>query len=475
MVHLNIWKKEKKEMKKKLILILSLALLCVSLFTLSVSAECVTYELVDNLDNLSTESDTEILTYLDKLVVSSEDDNSFTCYMLMDSGSSIHLLITITDIEAFQKLYANMSYNEFVTLAQDNICSSSSYNYSCLPEEAFDYFLNYGKEDSTSNGMQDFSTQLKQLYTDYEYECKSNGTSVTAEGFHDYVENSLYSEEFKEAYKTYGAQEVLSGMYSAGASSQSGSSGSTGGSNEDVGSGQNGSPNISDEELTEGESMVETPACPLCNPDSTCDHYIMGYQQGFHDALLSDLNKDNLQQAFDQGYTYSNSEDFQTTINVAKQESIEEFKQSEEYNKALQDNLEEWQSSEEFSQIIDSTIEESVNDYKTSEEYNTILNAQYSAGVQAGYDSGYSEAAELVYDKGVLAGMAQYQSSAEYQNSMQGFYNDGYFDGYDKGHADGKNVPNVTGLVLLIISIIGAVILFAVVSRKIKKKKRGSK
>ena len=111
-------------MKKKLILILSLALLCVSLFTLSVSAECVTYELVDNLDNLSTESDTEILTYLDKLVVSSEDDNSFTCYMLMDSGSSIHLLITITDIEAFQKLYANMSYNEFVTLAQDNICSS---------------------------------------------------------------------------------------------------------------------------------------------------------------------------------------------------------------------------------------------------------------------------------------------------------------------------------------------------------------
>lgn len=346
-----------------------------------------------------------------------------------------------------------------------------------LNESFFNKVYNYKPvtHDDVNAGMNKFSNELKQLFSEYEYECKIYGTSVTAEGFDQHVEKSRYSDEFKEAYKSYGAQQVLSSMYSAGANSQSGSSGSTGGSNEDVGSGQNGSPNLSDDELTEGESMAEIPGCSVCNMSGTCEHFIAGYQQGFHDALLSDLNKDNLQQAFDQGYTYSNSEDFQTTINVAKQESIEEYKQSDEYNKALQDNLEQWQSSEEFSQIIDSTIEESVNDFKMSEEYNATLDAQYNAGVQSGYNSGYSEAAELVYDKGVLAGMAQYQSSAEYQNSMQGFYNDGYFDGYDKGHADGKSVPNVTGLILLIISIIGAVILFAVVSKKIKKKKRGSK
>ncbi|MBQ7906813.1 MAG: hypothetical protein IJ309_02435 [Clostridia bacterium] len=474
-------------MKKKLILILSLVALMSCIFVVSVSAEFVFY----SPEELPTSSSS---VYGNYYTHNCSYDHHVFDYMVNEIGLIKSYAVDIEQFKEFVVYYNVNSYDDFNTAfstiiqaCSDGGCDNAQsyyegiYNMSTMPEDVYVYFNSYIYGVDTK--IRDYHANLQLEFVQYSNLCDTNSEDITVEGFSTYLK-----ENKAELYFEFSSdiESLFNSFYSAGASSSS--SGSTG-------SGSNGSPNISDEELgTYTGDATERP-CPVTGDgvhDSAsgaygCEHFQNGYAMGFDDGLRSEQNQSNLQQAFDQGYQYANSEDFNTTVQNRIEESrdthIEEYKSSTEFTEYLLS--EEFTSSENHTKVVAQycNTEEHINmllenqnigveNFKKSQAYLDILLAERLAGKDDGYDLGYEEGLTLGLERGKLDGYALFRESDMFKDTLNQWYQDGYYAGASDASDDG---PSIVGLISVIVVIAGILIAAALISLNAKKRKAGKR
>lgn len=479
-------------MKKKFILILSLVALLSCIFVVSASAEFVFY----SPDGLPTSSANVYGNYYTHNC--SHEHHGFD-YFVNGVDTLKTYAVDIDQFKTFVAYYNVINYDSFTTAfgsLYEEVCtiggcdSTSSapwydglYDMSMMPEDVFNYFLNYIHSIDTT--VRDYHSDLNLEFAEYRDLCNSNSEEITVEGFSSYLQenNPLLDSDWDG-----NLENLLSYFYSAGVSSSTSSGESSGGSSGS--SGSDGSPNIPDDELgTFTGDFVGAGAngCTICGGGSDslgCQHYQNGYAEGYDDALRSDTNKSNFQKAFDQGYYYANSEDFSTTIQNRIEESkdshIFEYKQSTEFTEYLLS--EEFTSSENHSKVIanycntqefvDMLLENQsigMNNFKASDEYAAILAAERLAGKDDGYQLGLEEGSISGYERGVDDGYAMFRGSDLFNQTLNQWYQNGYHDGVDDSTEDG---PSIVGIVSAIIIVCGIFIGAFAISVKLRKRKK---
>ena len=419
-------------MKKKIILILSMAALLVCVFAFSVGATSVTYvPTIDDYTGLNGSTGSSTAVYVNHGDV---EGGNFLLVVFDINGSNYFY---IDNIDAFLIRYKDCTISDFADEAASVNSSYYEGNATALEvlgydENAFNYFINYEEVFSA----EDFSAELNDLFNGY---MSLNGENLTAEGFDSYV-GSYGSDEFVLLYSSSGVNSSYESLYKAALSSSNSSSGSS-----------NGSPTITDEELT-GTGYDPT-ACTVCvgSAQDTCEHWQAGYDKGFYDGLLSEHNKEMLQQAYNQGFEYANSESFETTINNAKAEAVEEHLSSEEYRQA-----------------IETLKEQTLQEYCTSEEYENKLQNAFDSGKNTYYAMGYADGEEDGYSDGYLTGTVDFQASKTYKDSLQNYYSAGYNAGVDTQNGSDDSIVVLLG-VFLTIGVVVALLLFA--SKKSRKRR----
>ena len=352
-------------MKKKIILILSMVALLVVILAFSVSATSVTYiseGFVGNTVNQNVYADLSYVNYGND----SNKNFNIICVQLSDTGSYIFI---VDNVEAFQYRFSGYSFVDVVseiygTTDEDFDYYRNGFSNLASCTDAIEYFLNwsapysaedfFNELDSLRNsfdgelsrdafntyvennagaqfislyfgklnvflntfyfsGFEDFSKLLDTVYTEFK---SSSPDDLSGQAFNEYV-SSLLSDEFHyfAFYYTNGANTFADNMYNAGVTLSSGL---------DI---SDGSFDISDSELTDTDyDNLNVPSCLVCNSSGTCEHFAAGYKNGYHDALFSDKNKENLQNAFDQGKEYACTNGvYQNFVNAAMETSIISF------------------------------------------------------------------------------------------------------------------------------------------------------
>ncbi|MBQ7788414.1 MAG: hypothetical protein IJ398_02030 [Clostridia bacterium] len=285
----------------------------------------------------------------------------------------------------------------------------------------------YGLE----NGDKNLGSQMSSAWNAYLEECSSTQTAISEQGFMEYL--GTYNSELKSIYETSLAN-IVHDIVARESVSNSGSSGSDGSGEGNVTSGANY------EQGHESENFYIYYSNGSLSDPMGC-HYMEGYKDGSYDGMAN----------------YKASADYTNSIEAAKIEAVENYKVSEEHINAM-------------NQIRSEGVQYGIEQYKNSVEYTNALSSEYASGVSAGYDAGYAEAGEIAYKKGMLAGIAQ--APEKWSEQLNDTYQEGYMDGYDYAKDNSSEAPNVVGIIMAIIALLGISAFGTFIFLKIKKKSR---
>ena len=464
-------------MKKKLILILSMVVLCVSLFAIGVSAdsftannlEFVTYDLPSYfVDPNSIETEPFIL-FNDVGLPGYFESNSYTFYYNEGSNSDLveYLELFYASLNNpscmvynFKVLKAYLETKDVVDFSSFNVWrkqldvhGSLEYLLSTINEELYNELFTF--EDEPTYSEADLTAKYNEGYSAGYINGQSDGiefgysdgyeqgyrdsSNAFAEGLKNGIDkyvnetypltgnssSSLYtdirlnlSDEQISACELFAVGSSIDFMFYQCFSSSSGSSHGTYGSmvtekGDNYGNSHNGNIDIY---------------------DSDCC-----YNPGYYDGVL------------DGGDTYKNSEQWDIDVN----NEINEYMQSTEY-KALMNQY--------------ST--EVINEYLLSAEYRAALDSSVAVGEAIGEANAYDRAYDEVLTQGRTEGYNSFRGSQEYLDALDS----SSYVGYKKGVEDGKNsVVDPTGVIALIVILAVLGLIVFVVSKKSHGKKNFKK
>lgn len=214
-----------------------------------------------------------------------------------------------------------------------------------------------------------------------------------------------------------------------------------------------------------GDSKESTSNNDHSSCSTDCD-YCRGYDAGYYDGAHA-------------GY-----EAFEQNIMPGLiDQAIEDYKNSEEFNKAVLDAVEQYK--QEFASSLNNAKADAIAEYKNSDEYKEALEAQRTqgeeSGTQAGYNLGLQAGKTSGYADGYSAGKNEFRSSELYAKELQqnadAGYEAGFLDGYDEGYVLAYNSavsPSklITLLIIAIVLSVIAVVLAVIIIKKRKVKRK---